>query len=128
MKALALIASILCAAPAATRIADTQVYKATFDYYTLSMRGELTQRVQVSGTYTRSLDKKAATWRNVTVAGAEGAKPLGSAEQSPFMQGFSYRLGAPDMTSAIFFRDIPVTAMYERNLVFDARMWEVFGL
>jgi hypothetical protein len=114
-------------APASAQRTDVQAYRATFDYYTLRVRGEVTGRVRVSGTYTRDLRKKTATWTDVAVAGAEGMKAFEPAEQRPFMEGFSYPLNAPGMTSDTFFHGIPLTAMHERDLVFDARMFEIFG-
>jgi hypothetical protein len=104
-----------------------QVYRATFDYYFLTLRGDITHRQQLSGTYTRDRRKKTATWTDVTAANADGTEAWEPAEKRAFMEGFTYPLKPENMTTDAFFHGIPLTAMQERNLVFDTRMLEIFG-
>src|SRR5262249_11968173 len=48
-------------------------------------------------------------------------------EKQTFMEGFSYALAAETTTNTEFFRNFPQNAMQEQNLVWDSRMFELFG-
>jgi hypothetical protein len=43
------------------------------------------------------------------------------------MEGFTYALGAPNATEPGFFEALPPNAIQERNLVWDSRMFEIYG-
>jgi hypothetical protein len=46
----------------AYQAAERQVYRLTFDYYYVSLNGNVNRRERVSGEYTRDLGRAAAGW------------------------------------------------------------------
>ena len=70
-------------------------------------------------------------WKNVTVAESSGpAEIAGSGERREFMEGFRYRTGSASLGETMkpeFFKTFPPTAVFERNLVWDTGMIEMFG-
>lgn len=129
MKLFAVAAIALATLGAARQDRSTQTYTATFDYYTLSLRGEVRTRERVSGTYTRNQADGTGRWSGVSVASASGDAPFRPASARPFMEGFTYqrRSGAVALTSDAFFPGFPATAVQEKSLVWDTRMFEMFG-
>jgi hypothetical protein len=70
-------------------------------------------------------------WKNVTVAESNGPEELSAPGQKrEFMEGFRYRIGPgrlDDTMKTDFFKGFPPTAVFERNLVWDTGMLEMFG-
>jgi hypothetical protein len=116
--------------PQAMTVKDNgpRTYRFTVDYNTANTRGEMLHRQRLTGEYTRGLPGGEVTWKNVTQADADGATaPFGVAQRRDFMEGFHY---ANDLSSTLkpdFFKGFPPTAVFERNLVWDTGMVEVFG-
>lgn len=104
-----------------------EVYSATFDYAFANADGTVTHRERISGLYTRDLEAKTATWSHVTLATGRAAEELAAPVAQPVMEGFTYPLHPPNMMSDEFFGRIPATALQDRNLVWDVRMFEIFG-
>jgi hypothetical protein len=67
----------------------------------------------------------------VTVAESNGpAEISGPGQKRQFMEGFRYRTGAAGLGATMqpeFFKSFPPEAVFERNLVWDTGMIEMFG-
>jgi len=67
-------------------------------------------------------------WKNVTQADAVGATaPFAPAQKREFMEGFRYGNDTASTLKPDFFKGFPPTAVFERNLVWDTGMIEMFG-
>jgi hypothetical protein len=107
-----------------------RAYRFTVDYTSADIKGQITRRQRVRGEYTRGLAGGDATWANVTLAEGMGAsEPLAPPQRREFMEGFRYRRRGDfsDSMKPDFFKGFPPTAVMERNLVWDAEMFELFG-
>jgi len=102
-------------------------YRFTCDYHNLDIRGHLTGLQRVSGRYTRGLPKGAMRWNDVSIAQGSGPETLGAPVRRDFMEGFTYADAGADMLEPDFFPGFPSSAMQERNLVWDTRMFEEFA-
>lgn len=108
-----------------------RTYRVTVDHTVSDTKGQIVQRQRVSADYTRGLPGGDAVWKNVTVAESNGSAELsGPGQKREFMEGFRYRTGAASLAETMkpeFFKDFPPTAVFERNLVWDMGMIEMFG-
>lgn len=103
-------------------------YRMSVEYNTANTKGELVFRQHLTGDYTRGLPGGEAAWKNVTVADAIGpTAPFSPAQKRDFMEGFHYRNEIDNTMKPDFFKGFPVTAVVERNLVWDTGMLEMFG-
>jgi hypothetical protein len=103
-------------------------YRFTVDYHTAGSSGQINRRQRVAGEYVRGLPGGEVVWRNVTQAEARGSKAdFGAAQKRDFMDGFRYINDLHQTFQPDFFKAFPPTAVYERNLVWDAGMIEHFG-
>jgi hypothetical protein len=93
--------------------------------------GRVVQRQRVLGEYTRGLPGGEAVWKNVTVAESNGPGELSEPGQKrAFMEGLRYHAGSASLSETMkpeFFKAFPPTAIFERNLVWDTGMIEMFG-
>jgi hypothetical protein len=116
--------------PQGTTVKDNglRTYRFTVDYNTANTRGETLQRQRLTGEYTRGLPGGEVMWKNVTQADADGATgPFGAVQKRDFMEGFRYTNDLGSTLKTDFFKGFPPTAVFERNLVWDTGMIEVFG-
>jgi hypothetical protein len=116
--------------PQGTAVKDdgSRTYRFTVDYNTANTKGEIVRRQRLTGEYTRGLGDGEVMWKNVAQAEADGATaPFGAAQKRDFMEGFRYRNDLRNTMNPEFFKGFPPTAVYERNLVWDTGMIEVFG-
>ena len=105
-----------------------RTYRFTVDYNTANTKGEIVHRQRLTGEYTRGLGGGEVMWKNVAQAEADGATaPFGAAQKRDFMEGFRYRNDLLSTMKPDFFKGFPPTAVFERNLVWDTGMIEVFG-
>jgi len=108
-----------------------RTYRFEVDYTVTDTTGQVVQRQRVSGDYTRGLPGGEAKWSHVTVAESNGSAEISSPGQTrAFMEGLRYRTGSASLGETMqpdFFKDFPPTAVYERNLVWDTGMIELFG-
>jgi hypothetical protein len=105
-----------------------RTYRFTVDYNMAGSKGEIFQRVRLTGDYTRGLPAGDVLWKNVAQADADGATaPFAAAQKRDFMEGFRYRNDAASTMKPDFFKGFPPTAVRERNLVWDTVMLEMFG-
>jgi hypothetical protein len=105
-----------------------RTYRFTVDYNTANTKGEIVRRQRLIGEYTRGLPGGEVSWKNVTQADADGATaPFGAAQKRDFMEGFRYPNDLGSTLKPDFFKAFPPTAVFERNLVWDTGMIEVFG-
>ncbi len=103
-------------------------YRFTVDYETTSPQGVVVMRQRIRGDYTRGLPGGEVAWNNVAQADAPGATaPFGPPQPRAFMQAFRYRNDLGLAMQPGFFQNFPPTAVYERNLVWDTGMIELFG-
>jgi hypothetical protein len=108
--------------------AGPRTYRVTVDYNMANSRGEIFQRQRFTGEYTRGLAGGDVMWKSVTQATAEGPRaPFGEAQKRQFMEGFRYHNDVSSTLQPGFFKTFPVTAVMERNLVWDTGMIETFG-
>jgi hypothetical protein len=117
--------------PRAVKDAGPRSYRFVVDHTVTDTTGNVVQRQRVSGEYTRGLPGPDGLWKNVTVAESNGPAELTAAGQKrEFMEGFRYRVGPgrlDDTMKPDFFKGFPPTAVFERNLVWDTGMLEMFG-
>ena len=116
--------------PHGTVVKDSgpRTYRFTVDYNMANSKGELTHRIRLTGDYTRGLPAGEVVWKNVAQADADGAAaPFGVAQKRDFMEGFRYRNDLAMTMKPEFFKAFPPTAVFERNLVWDTGMIEMFG-
>ena len=116
--------------PQGTSVKDNglRTYRFVVDYNIANTRGEIVQRQRITGDYTRGLPGGDVVWKNVTLAMANG--PTGAypaAEKRDFMESFQYHNNLGDTMKPDFFKGFPPTAVFERNLVWDTGMFELFG-
>jgi len=105
-----------------------RTYRFTVEYDIANTRGEVVQRQRLTGDYTRGLPGGDVSWKNVSQADAQGATgPFAAEQKRDFMEGFRYRNDLPSTMSPDFFKGFPATAVFERNLVWDTGMFELFG-
>ena len=108
-----------------------RTYRVTMDHTVSGTTGQVVQRQRIVGEYTRGLPGGIAEWRNVTVAESNGPADIsGPGQKREFMEGFRYRAGSAALAESMtpeFFRSFPPTAVFERNLVWDMGMIELFG-
>jgi len=116
--------------PQGTAVKDNgpRTYRFSVDYNTANTKGEIMRRQRLTGEYTRGLAGGEVMWKNVAQAEADGATaPFAAAQKRDFMEGFRYRNDLPSTLNPEFFKGFPPTAVFERNLVWDTGMIEVFG-
>ena len=108
-----------------------RTYRFTVDHTVTDTTGQVVQRQRVAGDYTRGLPDGEAAWSRVTVAESNGpAEIAGPGQTREFMEGFRYRTGPDSLGETMkpdFFKSFPPAAMFERNLVWDTGMIEMFG-
>lgn len=106
----------------------TRTYRFTVDYNMANSKGEIMQRQRLTGDYTRGLPGGDVLWKNVAQASADGpTAQFGVAQKRDFMEGFRYRNNLDSTMGPEFFKAFPPTAVFERNLVWDTGMIEMFG-
>ena len=105
-----------------------RTYRFTVEYYTANSKGEIIRRQRLVGDYTRGLAGGDVIWKNVSQADADGATgPFGAPQKRDFMEGFRYHNDLSSTLKPEFFKGFPATAVFERNLVWDTGMIEMFG-
>lgn len=105
-----------------------RTYRFTVEYDMANSKGEITSRQRLTGDYTGGLAGGEVAWKNVTQAQAAGATaPFATPEKREFMEGFRYRNDLLSTMKPDFFKAFPPSAVFERNLVWDTGMIEVFG-
>lgn len=115
----------------AVKDAGPRTYRFIVDHTVTDTTGQVVQRQRVSGDYTRGLPGGDAVWSRVTVAESNGpAEISGPGQKREFMEGFRYRPGPASLDTTMkpdFFKGFPPTAVFERNLIWDTGMIEMFG-
>jgi hypothetical protein len=115
----------------AVKDAGPRTYRFIVDHTVTDTTGNVVQRQRVTGDYTRGLPAQQGMWQNVTVAESNGPAELSApAQKREFMEGFRYGIGPgrlDDTMKPDFFKGFPPTAVFERNLVWDTGMLEMFG-
>jgi hypothetical protein len=105
-----------------------RTYRFTVNYTSANTQGETIYRQVITGDYTRGLPKGDVAWHHVTVANAVGAEaPFHTAQTRGFMEGFEYHDDQGITFTPDFFKSFPVTAVIERNLIWDTGMLEAYG-
>jgi hypothetical protein len=105
-----------------------RTYRFIVDYNSANTKGELVYRQRIAGEYTRGLAGGEVEWKNVTQTQAVGATaPFAAPQKRDFMEGFRYRNDLLSTMKPDFFKGFPLTAVFERNLVWDTGMIEDFG-
>ena len=119
--------------PQGTAVKDNgpRTYRFTVDHTVTDTTGQVVQRQRIVGDYTRGLPNNDAAWSHVTVAESNGpAEISGPGQTRQFMEGFRYRAGPASLGETMkpdFFKSFPPEAVFERNLVWDTGMIEMFG-
>jgi hypothetical protein len=105
-----------------------RTYRFVVDYDSANTKGEMVYRQRIAGEYTRGLADGEVEWKNVTEAQAAGpTAPFAAPQKRDFMEGFHYRNEHDNALKPDFFKGFPLTAVLERNLVWDTKMIEYFG-
>jgi hypothetical protein len=116
--------------PQGTAVRDNgpRTYRFNVDHNMANTKGEVQFRQHLTGEYTRGLADGEVMWKNVSEADAAGlAAPYGAAQKREFMEGFRYKNDLSSTMKPEFFNGFPPTAVFERNLVWDTGMIEMFG-
>jgi len=116
--------------PQGTTVKDAgpHTYRFTVDYNVANTRGEVTSRQRIVGDYSRGLEGGDVMWKNVAHADAVGpTAPFAPAQKKDFMEGFRYHYDLGSTMKPDFFKGFPADAVFERNLVWDTGMVEMFG-
>jgi hypothetical protein len=116
--------------PQGTTVKDNgpRTYRFAVDYNTANTKGEIVHRQRITGEYTRGLAGGDVMWKNVSQAEADGpTAPFAVAQKRDFMEGFRYHNDVSSTMKPEFFKGFPPTAVFERNLVWDTGMMELFG-
>ena len=116
--------------PQGTAVKDSgpRTYRFTVNYNTANTKGETIYRQRVAGEYTRGLPNGEVAWKNVSVTNAAGATAaFPTPKLSDFMEEFHYHNDLGSTMKPDFFKGFPLTAVVERNLVWDTGMLEVYG-
>jgi len=112
----------------AVKDAGTRTYRFTVDYNMANNKGEITHRTRLTAEYARGLPAGDVIWKNVTQADADGATaPFGAPQKRDFMEAFRYHNDMAATMKPDFFKAFPPSAVFERNLVWDTGMIEMFG-
>lgn len=105
-----------------------RTYRFTVEYNIANTQGEVVHRQRLIGEYTRGLPGEEAVWRNVEESEANGSTAeYAAGKRCVFMEGFRYQNNLAGSMKPEFFKSFPVTAIFERNLVWDTQMIEYFG-
>jgi hypothetical protein len=108
-----------------------RTYRFTVDHTVTDTTGQVVQRQRVSGDYTRGLPGGQAAWSRVTLAESNGPAEISEpGRKRAFMEGFRYATGPASLDETMkpdFFKAFPPDAVFERNLVWDTGMIEMFG-
>jgi hypothetical protein len=116
--------------PQGTAVKDSgpRTYHFSVDYNTANTKGEIVHRQRLTAEYTRGLEGGAVVWNNVAQADADGpTAPFAAPQKRDFMEGFRYHNDPQGTMKPDFFKGFPPTAVFERNLVWDTGMIELFG-
>ncbi len=116
--------------PQGTSVKDSglRTYRFDVEYNMANTRGEISSRQRLTGDYTRGIEGGDVMWKNVTQADAIGATaPYAPPQKREFMEGFRYHNDMASTMRPDFFKAFPPTAVFERNLVWDTGMIEMFG-
>ena len=115
--------------PQGLKVKDSapRTYKFIVDYNSANSRGEIFDRQQLTGEYTRGLPNGEVMWKNVTTATVQGpTAPYPAPQKIDFMEGLRYGPGS-NVMAPDFFKGFPPSAIMEKNLVWDTVMIETFG-
>jgi len=108
-----------------------RTYRFTVEYSTSNTRGQVIRRQLLSGNYTRGLPGGESVWADVSQIDSDGAGPVsGPVQKREFMEGFRYRKDSTNASGSLapdFFKRFPPTAVFERNLIWDTEMIELYG-
>jgi hypothetical protein len=108
-----------------------RTYRFTVEYSTSDTTGHVIRRQLTSGNFTRGLPRGDYVWTGVFQIDSEGpGEPSGPAQKREFMEGFRYHKNPANVSGSLepdFFKGFPPTAVFERNLVWDTEMIELYG-
>jgi hypothetical protein len=112
---------------AAVKDDSPRTYRFTVDYSTADTTGQVIRRQRTWGDYTRGLPRGDSVRTGVSQIDSDGpGEPSGPIQKREFMEGFRYHDASASMAPD-FFKGFPPMAVFERNLVWDAQMLELFG-
>lgn len=104
-----------------------RTYRFTVEYSTSDTRGQVIRRQLISGNYTRGLPGGDSVWTDVSQIDSDGpGEPSGPAQKREFMEGFRYHDASASLAPD-FFKGFPPMAVFERNLIWDTEMLELYG-
>ena len=108
-----------------------RAYRLTVEYSTSDTTGHVIRRQLIYGNYTRGLPGGDAVWTGVFQIDSDGpGEPSGPAQKREFMEGFRFHKDPANVSASLapdFFKGFPPTAVFERNLVWDTEMIELYG-
>lgn len=104
-------------------------FKIVTAHYNYDIFGNILNKQQVTGDYTRGLPDGKSKWNNVTVSFsnvAERDAEFESTENIPYMENYTY-LPGNDMLLAEKFTTFSKHAAFTKNLIWDMMCFEVFA-
>src|ERR1700722_10715874 len=108
-----------------------RTYRWTVEYSTSSTTGHVIRRQLVAGNYTRGLPGGDSAWTDVSQIDSDGPdEPFAPPQEREIHGGFPFRpnpAGRSESLAPDFFKGFPPTAVFERNLVWDTQMIELYG-
>ena len=116
----------LAAVPVSSAI---QKYRMTAVYTNRDLYGNFTDKIKVSGDYTRGLENGSVQWNNIYISGSKNfSEPFPAGTKQEYMENIKY-VPSPKMLDTEAFKDFPATqtSVLAKNLIWDMMTIEGFA-
>lgn len=107
----------------------TGKYRMTAVYTNMDLYGNFTNKMLVTGDYTRGLENDQVTWNNVLISGSnKKSEPFGRGVKQDYMENIKY-VPSSKMLETEAFKNFPVNSenVFARNLIWDMMTIEMFA-
>ena len=107
----------------------TGKYRMTAVYTNMDLYGNFTNKMLVTGDYTRGLENDQVTWNNVLISGSNNkSEPFGRGVKQDYMENIKY-VPSSKMLETEAFKNFPVNSenIFARNLIWDMMTIEMFA-
>jgi hypothetical protein len=104
-------------------------YRMTAIYTNMDLYGNFTNKMLVTGDYTRGLENDQVSWNNVIISGSnKKSEPFDGGVRQDYMENIMY-VPSSKMLETEAFKNFPVNAenVFARNLIWDMMTIEMFA-
>jgi hypothetical protein len=104
-------------------------YRMTAIYTNMDLYGNFTNKMLVTGDYTRGLENDQVSWNNVIISGSnKKSEPFDGGVRQDYMENIMY-VPSSKMLETDAFKNFPVNAenVFARNLIWDMMTIEMFA-